>query len=134
MIEYLLDTHALVWLLVADPRLPRSVRTLVEDATAQGRRVACSAITLVEIVYLVEKGKLRAEIWDRTIRMLQNPTAPLVEIPVTSGIIQHMVAIPREQVADMPDRIIAATALFLRVPLISRDRKIVVDGIPTLWG
>ncbi|MCL6474890.1 MAG: hypothetical protein K6U75_07555 [Firmicutes bacterium] len=74
MIEYLLDTHALVWLLVADPRLPRSVRTLVEDATAQGRRVACSA------------------------------------------------------------RIIAATALFLRVPLISRDRKIVVDGVPTLWG
>jgi PIN domain nuclease of toxin-antitoxin system len=66
--------------------------------------------------------------------MLQNPTAPLVEIPVTSGIIQHMVAIPREQLADMPDRIIAATALFLRVPLISRDRKIVVDGIPTLWG
>ncbi|HDQ72545.1 MAG TPA: hypothetical protein ENN19_10675 [Chloroflexi bacterium] len=30
--------------------------------------------------------------------------------------------IPRQQVPDLPDRIIAATALYLDVPLITRDR------------
>lgn len=39
----------------------------------------------------------------------------------------------RDQVPDMPDRIIAATALSLGVPLISRDRKIQVSTVSTIW-
>jgi predicted nucleic acid-binding protein len=41
--------------------------------------------------------------------------------------------IPREAVPDLPDRVIAGTALALRLPLVSRDRKIRVSGIETLW-
>jgi predicted nucleic acid-binding protein len=41
--------------------------------------------------------------------------------------------LPREAVPDMPDRIIAATALHLHVPLISRDRHIQMAGITTIW-
>jgi PIN domain nuclease of toxin-antitoxin system len=33
----------------------------------------------------------------------------------------------------MPDRIIAATALHLSVPLITRDRKIHASSIETIW-
>jgi predicted nucleic acid-binding protein len=33
----------------------------------------------------------------------------------------------------MPDRIIAATALHLGVPLVSRDRKIQASSIHTIW-
>jgi predicted nucleic acid-binding protein len=33
----------------------------------------------------------------------------------------------------MPDRIIAATALHLGLPLISRDRKIQLSSVPTIW-
>jgi len=33
----------------------------------------------------------------------------------------------------MPDRIIAATALHLGVPLISRDRRISLSAVATVW-
>jgi predicted nucleic acid-binding protein len=33
----------------------------------------------------------------------------------------------------MPDRIIAATALHLGLPLVTRDLRIQASGIPTIW-
>ena len=42
-------------------------------------------------------------------------------------------ALRRQDVPDMPDRIIAATALHLGVPLISRDGKIKASAVPTIW-
>jgi len=42
--------------------------------------------------------------------------------------------VDRAQVPDLPDRIIAATALHLGLPLISRDRKIQLADVETIWG
>jgi PIN domain nuclease of toxin-antitoxin system len=33
----------------------------------------------------------------------------------------------------MPDRIIAATALYLQVPIISQDHKIQATSLTTIW-
>lgn len=41
--------------------------------------------------------------------------------------------VARAQVPDLPDRIIAATALHLGIPIISRDRKIQASGLTTVW-
>ena len=41
--------------------------------------------------------------------------------------------ISRETVADMPDRIIAATALDLGLRLVTRDSKISKTGVETVW-
>jgi predicted nucleic acid-binding protein len=56
----------------------------------------------------------------------------------TEVIVDHQIAwiignVPRGQIPDMPDRIIAATALHLGVPLISRDAKIKASHITTIW-
>lgn len=41
---------------------------------------------------------------------------------------------PRSLAPDMPDRIIAATALALGVPLITRDRNLEqVPGLRVIW-
>jgi len=39
----------------------------------------------------------------------------------------------REGVPDMPDRITAATALHLGLPLVTRDSKIRASDIETIW-
>ena len=41
--------------------------------------------------------------------------------------------IPRAAVPDMPDRIIAATALALELPLVTRDGKIRASNVETIW-
>ncbi|WP_265578555.1 MULTISPECIES: hypothetical protein [unclassified Nostoc] len=39
----------------------------------------------------------------------------------------------RSQVPDLPDRIIAATTLYLGVSVISRDSKIQLSSVNTIW-
>jgi predicted nucleic acid-binding protein len=57
-------------------------------------------------------------------------------IPLTQSIALTVRRVPREQVPDLPDlpdRVIAATALHLGVPLISRDRKTRLSNVTTIW-
>jgi predicted nucleic acid-binding protein len=41
--------------------------------------------------------------------------------------------VSRADVPDMPDRVVAATALYLGVPVISRDGKIRASNVQTIW-
>jgi len=49
------------------------------------------------------------------------------------SIAQTIRLVDRAQVPDLPDRIIAATAVHLGVPLISRDGKIRSSSVATIW-
>ena len=47
---------------------------------------------------------------------------------------QTLHQIPRDVVPDMPDRIIAATAFYLKLPLVTRDMQIqALTTIQTIW-
>ena len=49
------------------------------------------------------------------------------------SIAQSIVRIPRESVPEMPDRIIATTANYLNLPLITCDKKIQASNVETIW-
>ena len=46
---------------------------------------------------------------------------------------QAIAQIPLETVPEMPDRIIAATALYLNIPLVTKDSKIQAANVQTIW-
>ena len=54
-------------------------------------------------------------------------------VGLTLPVVINLRNIPRSVVADLPDRIIAATALYLKLPLITRDSKINLSDILTIW-
>ena len=54
------DTHTLIWYIYNDARLSPTARTWIESAAAASEQIAISTITLVEMVYLVEKGRIDA--------------------------------------------------------------------------
>lgn len=64
---------------------------------------------------------------------LQDPDSGLRVAPVDGDVAAAVHRVPRETVPDMPDRIIAATALCLGLPLITRDQSIQSAGIKTIW-
>ncbi len=66
-------------------------------------------------------------------RALANPNRVLKKAPFTSEVVEAMRQIPRNSMPDMPDRIIAATALYRGVPVISRDGHIRASNIHTIW-
>jgi PIN domain nuclease of toxin-antitoxin system len=129
MIRAVADTHAIIWYLFEDGRLSRVAKEFMDDAAKNGEQIGISAISLTEIVYLVEKAKINPETLERLLQSIETGNAALVEIPVTGKVASRM----SDAIPDMPDRIIAATALELSVPIISRDGKIKASGLNTIW-
>jgi predicted nucleic acid-binding protein len=64
---------------------------------------------------------------------LRDVDSIMVVAPLDSAVAKAVGQIPRNAVPDMPDRIIAATAAHLGVPLVTRDRQIQATGIRTIW-
>jgi len=133
MLRVVLDTHAVIWYLFADSRLSITALRLIEQIAIDGNQVAFSSITLAEIVYLSEKGRIDRTTLTRLLSEVDSEDALLVEIAFDKSVAQAMPQVERSQVPDLPDRIIAATALSLQLPLVSRDRKIQMSSVETIW-
>jgi PIN domain nuclease of toxin-antitoxin system len=133
VIALVLDTHALTWVVHGDPRLSTTARQTIDAATSQTSPVAISAISLVETAYLEEKGRIPTGTLTGILALLEASNPLLVEVPVNRQIVAALLTLSRSALPDMPDRVIAATALSLAVPLVSRDGKIQDSHIQTIW-
>lgn len=133
MIAAVADTHAALWYLYNDSRLSTVAGTFIDSAAAAGSPIIVSSISLAEIVYLIEKGRLPASTYPELIAALDAPSHVFKEAPLTAGIVDAMFQVSRADVPDMPDRIIAATASHFQVPIISRDGRIRVSALQTIW-
>ncbi len=85
------------------------------------------------MVYLVEKGRIVSSAYKDLVGALADPEHVFVETAVSTAIVDSMRLVSRSDVPDMPDRIVAATGLYLGVPVISRDRLIRAAGLTTVW-
>jgi PIN domain nuclease of toxin-antitoxin system len=56
MIVAIADTHTAIWYLFSDPRLGKAASAFIDDATAKGDHIGVSAISIAEMVYLVERA------------------------------------------------------------------------------
>jgi PIN domain nuclease of toxin-antitoxin system len=127
------DTHVAIWYLFKNPKLSITARQAIEAAFRGREQIGVSAISLIEMVYLVEKGRIPADSFDRLVDAMASPRYPFREIAVNSAVAAQMRQVDRDEIPDMPDRIIAATGLYHRVPVISRDGKIRAANLTTIW-
>ena len=132
MIQAVADTHAVVWYLQGDKRLSKRARSVIDEATAVGAQIAVSTITVAELIYLIEKGRLVSTILERLLQSFDSDEV-FVETPFDRAIALAMRSVPRVEVPDLPDRVIAATGFHLDVPVISRDRKIQSSSVDSIW-
>lgn len=133
MIAGVADTHAALWYLFADPRLSIPAKSAFDAAASSRNKILLSVISLAEVVYLVEKGRLPASAYADLQEALRDPDRVLQEAPVTAEIVDSMMEVPRVDIPEMPDRIVAATAVYFGVPAISRDRRIRTSSVQTVW-
>lgn len=117
----LLDTHALIWLVEADPKLGKNVRELADQAL-KDNELATSAITFWEVAMLAQRNRLElslpTDVWRR--RLLD---MGLMEIPVT-GDIGITAADLQGFHGDPADRFITATAILGGGTLMTADEAI----------
>ena len=133
MIVAVADTHAILWYLNKDDRLSETARSFMDKIAETEDQIAVASITLVELFYLVEKKRITPEQRNFVVEILRQSLGlfSLYALDYDSAI--AVGNIPREQVPDMPDRIIAAAAWELGVPIITRDRKIQAAELTVIW-
>jgi PIN domain nuclease of toxin-antitoxin system len=116
----LLDTHVVIWLATADPKLGKRTRGLIDAAVAQ-RALAFSAISLWEIAMLVARGRLQTTLPVEELRNRLLQTG-MTELPLTGD-----VALLSAQLAlhgDPADRFIAASAVSHAAVLVTADERL----------
>ena len=125
------DTHAIVWYLSLDPRLSARAAEALDMATLVGDAIHVPSICLVELTYLIEKGRVPAAARQRLINAIDDPATPCRLAPLDRRVADALENVSRSEVPDLPDRIVSATAIALGVPLVSRDGKIRASPIRT---
>ena len=126
--RYVTDTHALYWHLTKNPKLSKKAKKIFQDADSGVHQVIIPSIVLVEMVYLVEKGRINETSLAKVFVLLDTIGGSYEVAPLNKDTVTALQQISREVVPDMPDRIIAATSLQLDLPLITRDRQIKNSG------
>jgi PIN domain nuclease of toxin-antitoxin system len=114
MILAIADTHATIWYLFSDPRLGRAASAFIDATVARGDHIGVSAISIAEMVHLIEKGRIPANAPNDLHAVTVDPKAVLRHVPFDETIAFRLTKVRRPDLPDLPDRVIAATALFLQ--------------------
>lgn len=110
-------------------QLSPTARLIITTEEKNGESIFVSAISLVEVIYLAERGRLPLTALQSLENALRDPMGSMVIAPLDA-----VQKISRMTVPDMPDRIIAATAAHLNADLVTRDRRLQVAlGNRSMW-
>lgn len=128
------DTHAFIWYLRGSNKLSETAIATLDQTIQAGDSVYVASIFLVEIAYLVERNRIPEAAFEQLNQALADPATRFQIVPLDLAIAQATRQIDRATVPEMPDRIIATTALHLNLPLLTRDHRIqALQNIQTIW-
>lgn len=128
MSQILLDTHALIWFVSNDAKLPDTVREKIETS----KTVFFSIVSLWEIAIKLNIGKLslKGEFENIEPRMVE---AGITTLPVTFADTVQYRHLPLHH-RDPFDRILVAQAINYNLVLISRDIAFDAYPIQRMWA
>lgn len=122
----LLDTHILVWLLIAPERLSTKARKAILSARKSGP-LALSAISLWEIAWLAANKRIGIDV---SVESFVKKCASYVQVlPISKEIAVRSVQFPNSYPKDPQDRIIGATAIVEEIRLLTHDTRIAASGL-----
>lgn len=132
--DYVADTHAIVWSLFAPSRLGKAAQTILSDAAAGSARIYLPAGVIAEMIMVIEKKRLPGITMNQLeieLNLMRRSASyeflPLVpELAISS---RTLTAIP-----DIFDRLVVAETLQLGLSLITNDSVIRASGlVNVIW-
>lgn len=126
------DTHALLYWALEPKRLSIKAKRELERARERGE-LACADISLWEIAMLADHGRIKLGVDTKT--FLDDLLAALgINVVAVNPEIATIAQSSFAAHGDPADRLIAATALYLKAPLLTRDAKLGANkNVRAVW-
>ena len=122
--QYLADTVAIIRHFAKVGRIGKAAKQILRDADKGQKTILISIISMVEVLYLSERNKipLNFEKVKRKLKNLDNYRIVNLDLDIveTARIVQGL---------ELHDRLIVASALSLKVPILTSDEIIRDAGI-----
>jgi PIN domain nuclease of toxin-antitoxin system len=128
--EYLADTVAIVRHLRSHPALGPEAGEILREADDGLHHVYISGITLLEVLYLAEAGRIDVPLPELV--SVVSSSSNYEVVPVDVDVV--LAAMDVDDVPDLHDRIIVATAVHLGIPILTGDSVVAASRhIETVW-
>lgn len=122
--NFVLDTHSLIWYFIGSKRLKPKARQAIDKCRAEGEKLLIPTIVLSEALDIAEKGRVEFD-FEGMYRLIRND--PSFEIiGFTPEIFDETIRV--KGIREIHDRIISATARFYGAGIITKDRIIKDSG------
>lgn len=128
--EYVTDTHSLVWYLTGDKKLSSKAKSIFSDLERGKGKLIISVVVFLEALVIIEKGRIKTTWQGFNSKVSQFPTA--IIYPIGLDVLQQIDKVGKS--LELHDRILATTAKIHNAIIITRDPGInKARGIKTVW-
>jgi len=126
---YLADTVTVIRHFSETGRIGKKAKTILDAADQGKHHIYISVISMVEIMYLSEKKRIRIDLAETQAMIRDSTNYSIVDL--TPDIVTRAQEI---KFPELHDRLIIATASYLKVPILTSDKRIrEIDDVETIW-
>ena len=127
--NYVSDTHSLVWYFTDDQRLGKRALKMFESTVKAGQ-IIVPTVVLAEILYIAKKDRIPLGFEETVARIEALANFEIASLDLDVLRIADTIDAPLE----MHDRLITATAIHYGAALITRDDQITKSkAVKTIW-
>jgi len=127
--NYVADTHAILWHLFDPHRLGVAARAAFDDTEEGAASIFLPAVVVAEMIMVVQRQRLPGvalpQLLDQFAIMRSSVNYVLLPLLPDTVIASHAL----DQIPDIFDRLVVAQALQMNLPLITRDATITGSGV-----
>jgi len=128
-LEYLADTVAIIRYLSESSKVGKTALSILTDADNGKNKIIVSAISLMEIMYLYEKGRIKFSLNDFLEKIENHKYYKVIDL--NTNILLSAIEIKN---VELHDRLLIATAKHLDIPILTCDKVIQKNNlVKTIW-
>ena len=128
--NFVSDTHALLWWFTDSPRISSKVSEIFEKCEKGENIIFIPTIVIAESLSIFEKKRISFN-FNNLFKKIDT-SDNFVLIALDYHILRKMVAL--KEITELHDKIIVSTAKYLKVPLITKDKTLQnFHSVKTIW-
>lgn len=128
--NFVADTHALLWWFANSPRISSRASEIFEKCENGENIIFIPSIVIAESLSIFDKKRISFNF--KNLLKKIHTSENFVLIALDYPILQKMVAL--KEVPELHDKIIVSTAKYLKLPIITKDKILQkLPSIKTIW-